>query len=342
MYGDPGVSWSILVDARVADPLDADEVQQRLTEFTDRFPHLGGPPEIRSIGDVAAAREEFASTPYDGHASLVRVGLADSTLLVAAHHGAVDGLGLLALVGAAVGYPVGSNARGLAGRPPTRSFALSAVQRVGEALFSPPDRFRPDGGAGSADVLLAAELPRTPVGSAALIAAASAALRSWNGAASARRIVAAVGASRRSGTDPGPEHRAAYLRFRLPADADASVVRDLLDRQAPEPDFPPSRNAVVRLGRRALANRLGSSFLASNLGVLRPGGPLRGLAFFPQPSGPAGVAFGAASTASTTTVTIRARRVDFSDDAAGRLLKHVVAALGAAGDGEERSHDVGR
>ena len=330
MYGDSTASWSIVASVCLAHPLDAGPVQQRMASLATRFPHLGGPPKVVTVGDLAAAREAFATTPYDATAPLVRVGVQESTVLVGAHHGAVDGLGLLALLGAAVGQPVLSNARGLAGRPAARSFAVSAVQRVGEAVFRPPVRFRvePAGGSGPAgEVLLAAELPRVAVDTAALTAAAAQVLCWWNGAAAgAGRIVAAVGASRRSGVALDPDNQAAFLRLRLPSDPDRAGVRALLDGYAPEPDFPPSRNPVLRLGTRVLANRLGSSFLASNLGVVGPD-TLRGVSFHPQPAGPAGIAFGAASTVRSTTVTVRARRRDFSDAAAQRLLDRLVTVL---------------
>jgi hypothetical protein len=368
LYGDPTVSWSIVVQADLAAPLDAGEVGGRLADLVDRYPHLGGPPRVEPVVAVETAREAFATTPYHGRAPLVRVGLAESppALLVAAHHGAVDGLGLLALLGAATGRPVSTNAAGLADRRQGRSFAVAAARRAVEALFTPPTRFcpAPDPAAGAGEVLLAAELPPTPVGTAALTAAAAAVLSWWNAshAAADRRIVAAVGASRRAGAELRPEYRATYLRLPLRPGTDRAAVRDLLDRHPPEPDFPPSRNPVVGLARRILANRLGATFLASNLGVVEVGEPatparrgeasravkrpgsggtlpgkladcqsVRGLSFFPQPSGPAGVAFGAASTAGATSVTIRVRRRDFSDEAAALLLARLVTILRQGG-----------
>jgi hypothetical protein len=327
MYGDPEASWSIVASASLACPLDPGAVRDRMAVLAGRFAHLGGPPEVVAVPDLGAARETFATTHYDRRAPLVRVGVRESTVLVGAHHGAVDGLGLLALLGAATGETVRSNARGLAGRPAARSFALSAVQRVGEAVFRPPVRFRVEPATQSGEVLLGAELPRLAVDTAALTAAAAQVLRWWNGAAAGpRRIVAAIGASRRSGMALDPANRAAYLRLRLPPEADRASIRALLSGHAPEPDFPPSRNPVLRLGTRVLANRLGSSFLASNLGVVEPG-TLRAVSFYPQPAGPAGIAFGAASTAYSTNVTIRARRRDFSDEAAKRLLDRLVTVL---------------
>jgi hypothetical protein len=276
-------------------------------------------------------RAEFASQAYDGCDPLVRVALAGSppALLLAAHHGAVDGLGLLALLGAAVERPVRTSVVGMRDRAIARSFALAAARRVGEAVFAPPVRIRPVPGSPGPEVLVAARLPRLPVGTAAATAAAAAVVRGWNGTRRGR-VVAAIGASRRDGDDLTPEHRAAYLRLRLPFGADRAQVRTMLDNQRLEPDFPPSRNLVVRLGSRALARRLGATFLVSNLGAVEVGAPLPALTFFPQPSGPSGVAIGVVSTAGATSVTVRARRRDFTDAAAAELLDRLVAAVRSA------------
>jgi hypothetical protein len=172
-------------------------------------------------------------------------------------------------------------------------------------------------------VLLAARLPRLRVGTAAATAAAAAVVREWNGGRRGR-VVAAIGASRRDGDDLTPEHRAAYLRLRLPPRADRGLVRAMLENQRLEPDFPPSRNVVVRLGSRALARRLGATFLVSNVGAVEIGEPVTSLAFFPQPSGPAGLAVGVVSTDAATSLTVRARRRDFTDDAVADLLGRLV------------------
>ena len=175
-------------------------------------------------------------------------------------------------------------------------------------------------------MLVAARLPRLRVGTAAATAAAAAVVRDWNARRRAR-VIAAIGASRRDGDDLTPEHRAAYLRLRLPAGVDRAGVRDMLENRTLEPDFPPSRNVVVRLGSRLLAQRLGATFLVSNVGAVEVDAPVAALTFFPQPSGPAGVAIGVVSTAGATSLTVRARRRDFTDAAAADLLDRMVAAV---------------
>jgi hypothetical protein len=354
LYGDPTVPWSIVLQAELSEPIEADAVRARLAALAERYPHLGGAPSVIVADRLDDVRTGFASQVYDGRDPLVRVALAGSppALLVAAHHGAVDGLGLLALLGAAVDLPVRTSVVGMRDRAIARSFALAAARRVGEAVFAPPVRVRavPSPGPSSTEVLVAARLPHLRAGTAAVTAAAAAVVRDWNaGAASGRsgaepavkrlwleigpagrrgRVVAAIGASRRDGDDLTPEHRAAYLRLRLPPGADRALVRTMLENQRLEPDFPPSRNVVVRLGSRALARRLGATFLVSNLGAVEIGTPVAALTFFPQPSGPSGVAIGVVSTAGATTLTVRARRRDFTAAAAADLLDRLVARVG--------------
>ncbi len=328
LYGDPTVPWSIVLEASLGEPVAAEVVGARLAALAERYPHLGGAPSVVTEGPPDEVRADFAGRGYDAGASLVRVALVGSSpvLLIAAHHGAVDGLGLLALLGAAVDRPVRTGVVGTRDRAVAPSFALTAARRVGEAIFAPPLRVRAVPSVDAGEVLVAARLPRLKVGTAAVTAATAAVVREWNGR-SRGRLVAAVGASRRDGDDLTTEHRAAYLRLRLPPGADTASVRTMLGNQLLEPDFPPSRNVVVRLGARALAARLGATFLASNIGSVEVGPPVTSLAFFPQPSGPAGVAVGVVSTDGATCLTVRARRRDFTGTAAADLLDRLVAAV---------------
>lgn len=336
-YGDQSVAWSVLLGVTLDGLLDPALVAARLSRLCRRHPHLGAPPVVRPVPSAERLRGRFATTPYETGGPLLRVAVGTGTadLLIAGHHGAVDGLGLVAVLGAILDSPARTDATGLGPRPARTTFAGSAVRRLGEALFVPPARLHRVPGSGSEatgadEVLLRAELPFRQIGSAALIAAAGALTSSWNAAhgVPAGRVVAAVGACRTGGGDPCPEHRALLLRLRLPADSDPRKIRELLATQPPEPDFPPG-GGVARLAVRVLANRLGATFLASNLGVLSGATAVRSAAFHPVASGPGGVAFGAVSTAETTTVTLRTRRRDFTEEAAAALLAALVAGLPA-------------
>ncbi|MGH3646398.1 MAG: hypothetical protein ACRDTM_04360, partial [Micromonosporaceae bacterium] len=175
-------------------------------------------------------------------------------------------------------------------------------------------------GAGG-DALAVVELGSTRVGSAALAAATARAVRDWNQrhGVPTRRVVTALGASRRPGTALTPDRRTAFFRLRVPDGADAATVRELLAHTPPEPDFPESRHSPLRPVIRALSSRLGATFLVSNLGPVTTPAPVTGLAFYPTATGRAGIAVGAATCGDTTTITVRARRTAF-DEAAADLL----------------------
>jgi hypothetical protein len=323
LYGDPTVSWSILLEADLGTAApDPEKLRARLAAAVQQYPHLGVVPEIERTEDLPATRDRFASAPYERSAPLLRVAVRDEepTLLIAAHHGALDGLGLLSLLGILIDVPVSSAAKGIGERAGGKPFALSAVQRLAEALFAPPGRIAPNRPAEAVgDVFAAWHEPRLRLGAAGFVAAAARATGRWNRAHGARtaRVVAALGASRRSGAAPEPVHDSAFFRLRLKPGADVAAV---LGNQPPEPDFPARSSRLARLGTRLLASRLGSTFLVSNLGVVSTGDTVRSLAFYPAASGRSGVAFGAATTGGTTTVTVRARRKDFDAPAAERLL----------------------
>lgn len=349
LYGDPTVSWSILLEARLAEPPDSDQVSGRLTDAVRRYPHLGGPPALRLVSPLgwAAVRADFADRPYGDSEPLVRVAAGTDRLLVAAHHGALDGLGLLALLGIALGVPIASSARGIGVRPAARGFLTSCVLRLLEALFVPPSRAaasrpdarpEPDG-----DALSSVDLPASRVGSAALTAATARAVRAWNQrhGVTTPRVVAALGASRRPGDTLVPDLCTGFYRLRVPSGANTGAIRRLLDRTAPEPDFPSTGSTFgstfARPVIRVFTNRLGATFLASNLGVVRTDHSVRSLAFHPVASGGAGIAVGAVTCADTTTVTVRARRTSFDDAAATDILRLIVDGLAQELAGSDRS-----
>ncbi len=332
LYGDPTVAWSVLLRARLTRQVDEAAVFDRLSRHTDRFPQLGGTPAVLSTPDAGSTAARFATRPYPDGEPLVRVAIAraEPELILAAHHGAVDGLGLLGLLGIALDTDVASNATGLGARAARRSFANSAARRLGEALLAPPTRIQP-----AAVVPANSELfdewtgARRGARTAALVVAATRAVIAWNLSHGARagRVVAAVGASRRPGDELCVSEDSAYLRLRWTDRADRSELAALLATQPPEPASPAYRSRITSLGIRLLAPRLGSTFLVSNLGVVRGGDLVRSLSFYPVASGRSGVAFGAATLGDTTTITIRARRQDFDAPAATRLLELVVSGI---------------
>lgn len=319
--GDPAASWSILLEASLREAPDPSVVAARMSRACTEFPNLGPAAVVLRPSDWDGARAEFADGHYRVGDPLVRVALAGDSLMIAAHHGAVDGLGLLALLGVALGESVHSSATGVALRSPDRPYLLSALDRVREAVWTPPTRIQSSlRGNEFGDHLVSRALPAVKLGSARLTSAALDATRKWNGARGAAhgRVVAAIGASWRGGADPRPEADSALLRLRLPAGATEDDVRALLTAAAPEAGFPSAYNPVAQWGMRLLASRLGSTFLVSNLGVVKAN--VRALRFYPAASGRSGVAFGVVTTGEITTVTVRLRRKDFDAAAAAGLL----------------------
>lgn len=340
LYGDPTVSWSILLEATLLSVLTPEKARMRLAVATEARPHLGAAPEVESVPakELSAVRDRFADAPYERGAPLLRVAVCadEPIVLIAAHHGALDGLGLLAVLGLVLDVPISSAARGIGERTTDRSFLASAFRRLAEALFAPPARITPERRAsGPGDVFAARNIPRTRLGSAVFAAAAASLTETWNSRHGARttRVVAAVGASRRGGAAPEPEHDSAFFRLRLGRKPAAGEVSALLATQSPEPDFPARSSRIARLGTRLLASRLGSTYLVSNLGIVACADAVTAIAFYPAASGRSGVAFGAATVGETSTVTVRARRKDFDDVATGGLADGLVEALRRQGPG---------
>src|SRR5690606_23074580 len=105
----------------------------------------------------------------------------------------------------------------------------------------------------------------------------------------------------------------------------------------PEPDFPEtSAKGVGPLVTRLLRNRLGYTVNVSNLGVLHCEGLVSG-SMYPALARPMAVGVGLVSTETTSTVSLRMRRSDFTDDEAARLIASVVAHLGADSTSKTRS-----
>jgi hypothetical protein len=337
--GQADAAWSVVLEARLAAALTARRVEERLAEAAARAPHLGpaAPVEPVADADLPRVRGAFADAPYLDGGPAVRAALAGGdrrTLLLAAHHGALDGLGLVALLGAALGASVTSSVRGVPDTPVEGWRPRAVAGRVAEALFAPPTRVRPgrrDRGA-PGDRLVAVTGPAIRGGTAGLVAAAARGARDWNRAqgATSRRPVVAVGVSRRSGAEPTLAHEATWLRLRLAGARDEAAVAAALQRTPAErvgrgPVLAPPVATLVRL----VAEQLGSTLLVSNLGVLTGPPELRSVAFFPKQYGRSPVAIGAATVAGTTTLSLRVPARGFADDDAERFLAGVSAALPA-------------
>lgn len=335
LYGDPDSTWGIAVELGWSRPVEADAVAAAWPRLSARFPHLGAPdrPRVCPPEDFDRERELLTAARYLPGEPPVRVLLsADGhRMQVAAHHGAVDGLGLLAVAAGLTGRAISSAAQGIGERPARHGFVLSSARRLVEAVLSPPGRFPGAGSTGDIrEDLRVAELPPGRQGSAALSAAVLAA-QATLGASGATVLL--LGASRRPGSRLAPDRDTAYLRLRAPRGATAAQLAELLRVTPPEPAFP--ETAAGGIGpwvTRLLRSRLGSTALISNLGVITGEG-LRDVAMFPAPSGPRAVALGLASTERATRLTLRTQRCDFTEAESAAIFDAIGQAFTAGASG---------
>lgn len=327
LYGDPDVTWSVVLALRLHEARTAALVATAARALVRDHPHLGPEPHLTTFGPEgeAAVLDAFANEPYDDQGPLVRVAVSDDGrgLVVAAHHGAVDGLGLLGVAARLVDAPLASNARGIAREAEPTGFVRSSLRRVAEAVLRPPVRVAGDRTGAPAvrgDWLEARRVDAARPGSAALVSAAVDLVRRANERVRPGRVVVSMGLSRRPGSPvPAPDRDTAYTRLRAGEVASAADARALMAATEPEPAFPVSDGGGLgpRVAR-LLSHRLGATVLVSNLGLVEDPA-VEAISFWPVPTGPSGVCLGLASSSTTTTLTVRARRGWFSGEAAERL-----------------------
>ncbi len=328
---DPAIGWRILLTARLPEEPDRAEVIDRLAAIAT-LQGWPAPPPRRAASDLPALQRELVA---DDPAPLV-VGLCGAQLVLSAHHGAVDGLGLLVLLERLGAGPVRSSARGVGARTTTGGAARTTTRRLREALLHPPARLTTPAGVptGAGDVLVERTVPgahRT----ATLVDAATRAIvaHERSHGRTAAHVAIAVGAVRAQASDaataPVADH-SVLLRLTDVEQLDAAGIADAL-ASAPV-QTPPSaggRPLLVRatsLGLRALAPRLGSTLLVSHLGeVTAPG--VRGLSFHPVTAGGTGLSLGAVGHGGTTTLTLRGRASAWNDNGLEQLLEAVVSLL---------------
>lgn len=336
LYGDPDVSWSIVIALRLTTPTSAAALTDAAAALVAEYPHLGAAPVVETFdaADEQGVLGRFADTRYGDRDPLLRLALdpGGTGFVVAGFHGAVDGLGLLGAAGALTGLDLTSSARGVAPSVEPNRFWTRSARRLAEAALAPPLRLAAGRTARTGDELTARVVEVARPGSSVLVAAAAQAVRRWNTAAPARapgrRLVVAMGLSRRPGSPtPAPDRDTAYVRLVADAIRTTGQARELLAHTTPEPAFPVTdASGVAPRVIRMLSTRLGATVLVSNLGRIdHPG--LVGLRFWPVPTGPAGTAIGMATTAGTTTVAVRARRGWFTPQAVEAWTDLVVEAL---------------
>ncbi len=333
---DPLIAWRIVLTADLAAPVAEQDVRERLTRLhaDQGWP---GPGVVRVAPDLHDLRRELG----DEREGVVSLGLSPDGkhLVVSAHHSAVDGLGLLAVLAAVTGGPVSSSARGVGERPDGSGPVGTIARRLAEVAVRPPAGvtarrpFITD----PLDVYVERGVPGT-IRTADLVVAGARGVAAYNRSTPGRRrtrhVAVAVGVTRDAA--PGPDgliaDRSALLRLRDVESLDLEAVSAALREH-------PTQRAVqgagggaglLRLGLRLLAPRLGSTLLVSHLGTVTAP-EVKSLTFHPVTAGGTGIALGAVSlggtTPPTTRLTLRARGSDWTHDGLEQLLEAVVTQL---------------
>lgn len=326
LYGDPHATWSLALDISDVALPERGDLMERVERLRARHALLGRSPEIVECR-AETALDTYLRQPFADEDPLLRIAIdSGRRMVLAAHHGAVDGLGLLAVAGTLLGVDVRTGAKGIGSRSSRAGFVRSSLARVGEAIVRPPLRLATGGPAVEGQQRAVAELASLRVDTATLTHAVAKAVADWNGdhGASNRRLVIALGISRRAGSELRPDRSTAYARVRIAPELSRTDVRKVVDALEPEPDFPvTSASGVGTLATRVLRSRLGSTGLASNLGrVQGVAGPTK-IAFYPAVAGPRALAVGLVSTDAATTVTVRLGSGEFATGAAAALASTI-------------------
>lgn len=329
---DPRIGWRILLTATLPEPAVASVVADQLAALArdQGWPALPTPLHDDSLDRLQAAL--LAPSP----APLV-VGTSGRHLALSAHHSAVGGLGLLAVLSRLGLAPVHSSARGVGDRTTTGGLIRTIGRRLGEVAFRPPAVLTPP----TRPILQPGDVlvEGTVAGShrtAAIVAAASRAVVDHETARgrTARHVAVAVGAVRdQARGNPIGDH-SVLLRLRDVERLDAEGIARAL-AQAPVQTPPsatrprpwtPAVDRVTTAGLRMLAPRLGSTLLVSHLGdVTAP--HVDGLSFHPVTAGGTGLSLGAVGLRGETVLTLRARAASWNDNGLEQLLEAVVSLL---------------
>ncbi len=324
---DPTIGWRILLTATLTDPPASDVVADRLAALA--LDQGWSSPPVRSAASAAELREDLT---FPAPAPLL-VGIAGPDLVLSAHHGAVDGLGLLQVLDRLGIGPATSSARGVGGRAAAHGYGGTIARRLAEAAFRPAAGVRRDRAprrvAGDVMVDLTVE---GSYGTSALVHAAAQTVADRG---TGRGIAVAVGATHDPGRDGGIRNRSALLRLRDVERLDLAGVEQAL-RVAPVERPPvlrsrrpwtPALERATAIGLGVLGRRLGSTLLVSHLGEVTAPPLIDRLALHPVTAGGTGISLGAVGLRGRTVLTLRARAADWDADGLEQLLEAVGGRL---------------
>lgn len=329
---DPTIGWRILLTATLPEVVRTVDLAERLDALARSEGWAARPP--LTTPTPAHLRDLLVAPAPEP----VLVGVHDRDVVVSAHHGALDGLGLLSVLDRLGLGPATSSARGVGDRTTTGGVVTTVARRLGEVAFRPPARITPPAAPVPApgDALVEAEVPGSVRAAPLVHAAAQAVVRHQAARGrTARHVAIAVGAVR--GQDAGSRlgDHSVLLRLHDVERLDRAGVGDALRTApvvtppAPAADRPWSRVAgrATAAGLRLLAPRLGSTLLVSHLGdVTAP--HLDRLVFHPVTAGGTGISLGAVGHRGRTVLTLRARAAEWNDNGLEQLLEAVVSLLG--------------
>jgi hypothetical protein len=282
------------------------------------------------LGALLGRLEEVDDAPRP-----VSLGVTPDALVVRAHHAHVDGLGLLAVLRDVAAGDLTSGATGVADRP-RRSTVATMASRLTEALLRPPAGVAGVGtpvDPGPGDAFAARSVPgafRTAEVAHAAVRAVTERNRSVG--RRARRVAVAVGVSTIGGRDLRVADDSGFVRItgaeRLDADGFGRALSDAPLQVGGTAHDGAARRAggLIRWASKRLGSRLGSTLLVSHLGRVQADG-LEELAFYPLAGGGSGLALGAATVGSSTTITLRARSSRHATADLEHLLDAVAGAL---------------
>jgi hypothetical protein len=331
--GQEDLAWNILLVARLRARPSTTALQGRLAEMSVRHGWAEpGPGSVLSgeLADLLPRLGEVSDLQRP-----VSLGVTPGALVVRAHHARVDGLGLLAVLRDVAAGDLTSGASGV-GERSRRSTVATMAGRLLEVLLRPPAGVAAVGAAGPiapGDVFAARTLP-TEVRTASLADAAVRAIVERNTAdgQGTRRIALAVGVSTISGHDLRVGDDSGFLRITGAEELDTEGLSRAF-AEAPLQVGGTAQGAVaqragglIRWTSKTFARRLGSTLLVSHLGRVQADG-VDEVAFYPLAGGGSGLALGAATVGSSTTITLRARGAQHSRADLELLLDAVVDAL---------------
>lgn len=330
-FPDERTDWVITLIATLDEPADPTDVAARLAAVHERAPIVGArladeiwrpgsPPEIEVVDGEPLHHPGF-DRAFDLAADAplrIVLGTGGTRLAISAHHAALDGRAVTAIIGALIGGPIPEPVDSPPpGEPDSK---LPLVRR----LLRPADRVSPNVGVWPTDSYETTTITVEGPGITGQIAAACAgAVRTHNLRLGDR--LDRIGITIAVGGPAGVGNVASYRRVDLPIDGPiARTVTEAIRDQA-EPGEQVSAPRWLMRALQPIVDRFSDTILVSNLGRVDLPGAHR-LEVFPVARGRSAVCFASATVAGgETSLTIRTR--DLSPGATRRLLDDAAARL---------------